>query len=88
MNQRGECFQSFHFSLVALVLHGLDGNHAVPLGGVASEDFPKGSLAEDAVWIQVEVVGQFQPGEQLAWIDLRHLIFDLCNLFMRDKETA
>lgn len=57
MYQRRQSFKSLNFPFVALALHGLDGDDGISLYWVASKDFSKGSFAQDAVRVEIEVVG-------------------------------
>ena len=45
MDDSGECFKGLYLSLVALSLHGFDGDDWLSFGGVPSEDLSKGSFS-------------------------------------------
>jgi len=57
MNQRRQTLKSIDLPFVSLALHSFDSNNAFPFGGVSSEDLSKGSLTENAIRIEIEVVG-------------------------------
>lgn len=72
MDQGRKTFEGLYLSLIALSLHGFDSNHAISFGGVSSEDLAKSSLAKNTVWIEIEVIGEFDPGEKFTLIDFCH----------------